>query len=156
MNLIVISLLAVATMSLVPHKVQGRDVDASHQQHPQQTVGEVWQEDEREVLIRNERGAKNKDGQMVTGAAGAGSSGKGGNHNKHIHRNGGKKAQNRAKKEPNLNANKRSKSHPNAPSSSPSPNTAPSKRTPTIIINTHTLTDVAAESFHLFALWCGY
>ncbi|XP_037905848.1 uncharacterized protein LOC119648266 isoform X3 [Hermetia illucens] len=76
MNLILISILAVASLSLLPTKTHG----TTEVQEPPQALplaaqtqptnggggnagindgGEIWQEDDREVLIRNERGAKN-------------------------------------------------------------------------------------------------
>lgn len=86
MNLLVICLLAVASMSMLPAQVDGgapaTDVGAA-MAPPAAGESEIWQEDDREVLIRNVRGAKNKDAQ--TGSA----SGKKGNNS---HRRG----QNRA------------------------------------------------------------
>lgn len=77
MNLIVICLLAAASMSMLPSQVDGgapsTDLKSSAPAAAA-TVGEIWQEDDREVLIRNVRGAKNKDAQ--TGSA-SGKKGKG-------------------------------------------------------------------------------
>lgn len=88
MNLIVICLLAAASMSMLPSQVDGgapstTDVKSAAPLAAAATVGEIWQEDDREVLIRNVRGAKNKDAQTGTTASGKG---KGKGHRK----NGGK------------------------------------------------------------------
>lgn len=88
MNLIVICLLAAASMSMLPSRVDGgapstTDVKSAAPVAAAATVGEIWQEDDREVLIRNVRGAKNKDAQTGTTASGKG---KGKGHRK----NGGK------------------------------------------------------------------
>ncbi|XP_059614049.1 uncharacterized protein LOC132260127 isoform X1 [Phlebotomus argentipes] len=61
MNFFLICCLAVASLSIFPTKTQcapeKHDLEAS--------VGEIWQEDDHEVLIRNQRGTKN-----ISGAAG--------------------------------------------------------------------------------------
>lgn len=102
MNLIVISLLAVASMSLLPSHVDGgaSSTDVKTPAALAATVGEIWQEDDREVLIRNVRGAaKNKDAQ--TGST-SGKKGGGGGKNRKGHRhNGAAKAG--GAKEPNTN-----------------------------------------------------
>lgn len=87
MNLIVICVLAVASMSLLPSQVDGgpqsTDVKTPVAAAAAPSLSEIWQEDDREVLIRNVRGAKNnKDAQ--TGTASGKKGGK--NHRK----NGGK------------------------------------------------------------------
>uniref|UniRef100_A0A1L8DPB3 Putative conserved secreted protein n=1 Tax=Nyssomyia neivai TaxID=330878 RepID=A0A1L8DPB3_9DIPT len=68
MNFFLICCLAVASLSIFPTKTQcapeKRDLEPS--------VGEIWQEDDHEVLIRNERGTKN-------GSSGGIASGKRGN-----------------------------------------------------------------------------
>lgn len=68
MNLLVISLLAVASMSMLPSQVDGGAPVSTNVKSAAAAVplGEIWQEDDREVLIRNERGAKNKDAQTGT------------------------------------------------------------------------------------------
>lgn len=87
MNLLVISMLAVASMSLLPSRVDGgapsTDVKASVAAAAPAT-GEIWQEDDREVLIRNVRGAKNnKDAQTGTASGKKGGKNrKNGGHNK--------------------------------------------------------------------------
>lgn len=87
MNLILISILAVASLSLLPTKTHG----TTEVQEPPQALplaaqtqptnggggnagindgGEIWQEDDREVLIRNERGAKNNGNGSGSGKRG--------------------------------------------------------------------------------------
>jgi len=69
MNILLISIFAVASLSIFPTKTLGTDIQ---QEEPhvlpsapagaiatQNNAGEIWQEDDREVLIRNERGTKN-------------------------------------------------------------------------------------------------
>lgn len=101
MNLIVISLLAVASMSLLPSHVDGGapSTDVKAPAALAATVGEIWQEDDREVLIRNVRGAaKNKDAQ--TGST-SGKKGGGGKNRKGHRHNGAARAG--GAKEPNAN-----------------------------------------------------
>lgn len=71
-------------MSLLPSQVDGgapsTDVKAPV---AAASVGEIWQEDDREVLIRNVRGAKNKDAQTgSTSGKKGGKNRKNGGHNK--------------------------------------------------------------------------
>lgn len=85
MNLLVVCLLAVASMSLMPSQVDGGAPSTELKAPLDATapIGEIWQEDDREVLIRNVRGAKNKDAQ--TGSASGkkgGKNRKNGGHNK--------------------------------------------------------------------------
>uniref|UniRef100_A0A1L8DP00 Putative conserved secreted protein n=1 Tax=Nyssomyia neivai TaxID=330878 RepID=A0A1L8DP00_9DIPT len=65
MNFFLICCLAVASLSIFPTKTQcapeKRDLEPS--------VGEIWQEDDHEVLIRNERGTKNgSSGGIASGS----------------------------------------------------------------------------------------
>lgn len=73
MNILLISIFAVASLSIFPTKTMGTtDVQPHEEPHAlplssapagaiatQSNAGEIWQEDDREVLIRNERGTKN-------------------------------------------------------------------------------------------------
>ncbi len=73
MNILLISIFAIASLSIFPTKTLGTtDVQQPEEPHAlplssapaaviatQNSAGEVWQEDDREVLIRNERGTKN-------------------------------------------------------------------------------------------------
>lgn len=90
MNILLISLFAVASLSTFPARTYGTEL-ADKSQLTQQTValtaedhqpaaavsggGEIWQETEREVLIRNERGTKNINNNGGNGG-GAGKKGK--------------------------------------------------------------------------------
>lgn len=82
MNILLISLFAVASLSTFPARTYGTEL-ADKSQLTQQTValtaedhqpaaggGEIWQETEREVLIRNERGTKNINNNGGNGGAG--------------------------------------------------------------------------------------
>lgn len=89
MKLIVISLLAVASMSLVdggaPSTALKEPAAAAA------TVGEIWQEDDREVLIRNVRGAKNnKDAQTGSASGKKGANGGAGKNRKHHQQHNGR------------------------------------------------------------------
>jgi hypothetical protein len=78
MNILIISFLAVASLSTFPVRSYGstdvkdaaKAVAVAEQAQPvnDNALKEIWQEDDREVLIRNERGANKKDGN--NGAAG--------------------------------------------------------------------------------------
>lgn len=78
MNFLLISTLVIASITIFPAITYGSTTtEIEEQPHAlplvaadaaQSTAGEIWQEDEREVLIRSERGAKN--------AGAAGGSGK--------------------------------------------------------------------------------
>lgn len=96
MNILLISIFAVASLSTFPSRTYGQEL-ADKSQLTQQTValtsedhqpaavvaaaaiggggGEIWQETEREVLIRNERGTKNINNNGG-GNGGAGKKGK--------------------------------------------------------------------------------
>lgn len=86
MNILLISLFAVASLSTFPARTYGTEL-ADKSKLTQQTValtpedhqpaaavggggGEIWQETEREVLIRNERGTKNSNNNGGNGGAG--------------------------------------------------------------------------------------
>lgn len=86
MNILLISLFAVASLSTFPARTYGTEL-ADKSQLTQQTValtaeehqpaaavggggGEIWQETEREVLIRNERGTKNTNNNGGAGKKG--------------------------------------------------------------------------------------
>lgn len=74
MNFLIISLLAVGAVSFFPRSALGSSTgkEVEEQPHalplaaaaegPQNVAGEIWQEDDREVLIRSERGAKSNGG----------------------------------------------------------------------------------------------
>lgn len=78
MNFLLISTLVIASITIFPAITYGATTtEIEEQPHAlpivtadatQNTAGEIWQEDEREVLIRSERGAKNVAG--ATGGAG--------------------------------------------------------------------------------------
>lgn len=88
-------------MSLLPSHVDGGapSTDVKAPAALAATVGEIWQEDDREVLIRNVRGAaKNKDAQ--TGST-SGKKGGGGKNRKGHRHNGAARAG--GAKEPNAN-----------------------------------------------------
>ncbi|XP_037045445.1 uncharacterized protein LOC119080931 isoform X2 [Bradysia coprophila] len=71
MNILLISIFAVASLSIFPTKTMGTTDVQPEEPHAlplasaagviatQSNAGEIWQEDDREVLIRNERGTKN-------------------------------------------------------------------------------------------------
>lgn len=72
MNILLISIFAVASLSIFPTKTLGTTDVQPEEPHAlplasapaaaiatQNNAGEIWQEDDREVLIRNERGTKN-------------------------------------------------------------------------------------------------
>lgn len=72
MNILLISIFAVASLSIFPTKTLGTTDVQPEEPHAlplssapagaiatQNNPGEIWQEDDREVLIRNERGTKN-------------------------------------------------------------------------------------------------
>lgn len=72
MNILLISIFAVASLSIFPTKIMGTTDVQPEEPHAlplasapagviatQSNAGEIWQEDDREVLIRNERGTKN-------------------------------------------------------------------------------------------------
>lgn len=72
MNILLISIFAVASLSIFPTKTLGTKDVQPEEPHAlplasapagviatQSNAGEIWQEDDREVLIRNERGTKN-------------------------------------------------------------------------------------------------
>lgn len=87
MNMLLISIFAVASLSIFPTKTVSTttDVHHLHEQEPplalpltsslgagaaaiaQNNGGEIWQEDDREVLIRNERGTKNSSNNGGSG-----------------------------------------------------------------------------------------
>lgn len=87
MNMLLISIFAVASLSIFPTKTVSTTTDVHHQheQEPplalpltsslgaaaaaiaQNNGGEIWQEDDREVLIRNERGTKNSSNNSGSG-----------------------------------------------------------------------------------------
>lgn len=87
MNILLISIFAVASLSIFPTKIQGSTttdqqpelepphalpllvagVSAAAQPIQQNNGGEIWQEDDREVLIRNERGTKNNSNNGGSG-----------------------------------------------------------------------------------------
>jgi len=72
MNILLISLLAIGVASFLPLSALGKEAEekpralpvaaAPAPELPQNVAGEVWQEDDREVLIRSVRGAKNNGG----------------------------------------------------------------------------------------------
>lgn len=72
MNILLISLLAIGVASFFPHSALGKEAEEKPRalpvaavaapEVPQNVAGEVWQEDDREVLIRTVRGAKNNGG----------------------------------------------------------------------------------------------
>lgn len=72
MNFLLISTLVIASVTIFPAITYGSTTtEIEEQPHAlpivtadaaQNTAGEIWQEDEREVLIRSERGAKNNAG----------------------------------------------------------------------------------------------
>lgn len=72
MNILLISIFAIASLSIFPTKTLGTTDVQPEEPHAlplaaapagaiatQNNAGEIWQEDDREVLIRNERGTKN-------------------------------------------------------------------------------------------------
>lgn len=70
MNFLLISIFAIASLSIFPTKTLGTTDVQPEEPHvlplasagaiaTQSNAGEIWQEDDREVLIRNERGTKN-------------------------------------------------------------------------------------------------
>lgn len=73
-KLLMISILAIAIMALLPITYGSTTTEVEEQPHAlplqaataadtqQYTAGEFWQEDEHEVLIRRNRGAKNNNG----------------------------------------------------------------------------------------------
>ncbi|GAB0090267.1 Pleiotrophin/Midkine, C-terminal domain [Sergentomyia squamirostris] len=65
MNFFLICCLAIASLSIFPSKTQ-----CAPDKHDVESVGEIWQEDDHEVLIRNERGAKNNNGGVGSGKRG--------------------------------------------------------------------------------------
>lgn len=95
MNFLLILTLVIASITIFPAITYGATTtEIEEQPHAlpivtadaaQNTAGEIWQEDEREVLIRSERGAKNVPGA----AGGAGKKIKRINNDKN--RNSGKK-----------------------------------------------------------------
>lgn len=76
-NFLLISILAVTVMSFLPRTTYGSTTtEVEEQPHAlpvtaaevkQNTLGELWQEDDKEVLIRNVRGAKNNNGANGSG-----------------------------------------------------------------------------------------
>lgn len=68
MNILLISIFVIASLSIFPTKTVGTTDVKPEEPHAlpqaaapavQNLPGEIWQEDDREVLIRNERGTKN-------------------------------------------------------------------------------------------------
>ncbi|XP_052861014.1 uncharacterized protein LOC128268052 isoform X3 [Anopheles cruzii] len=87
MNLLILAFLAVASLSYFPTPTCGTPAAAGGGHDSKKSVAsaeavqpvndnglkEIWQEDDREVLIRNERGTKNNGGGGGAGAASASS-----------------------------------------------------------------------------------
>jgi len=92
-----ISILILTTVSFFPTKTFGSGAGVKTEEKPQalplvaaasapatdlsqNVAGEIWQEDDREVLIRSARGANKNNGGTASGANAAGNAGGGGNN----------------------------------------------------------------------------
>lgn len=106
MNFLLISILVIASITIFPAITYGSTTtEIEEQPHAlpivtgdatQNTAGEIWQEDEREVLIRSERGAKNNGGTAAA-AATAGSGKRDKNKRINKNKNSGEKIENKEK-----------------------------------------------------------